>query len=811
MTDWFRQDVRHAVRALARRPGYTALLVLTLALGLGVNTVAFSIVNAILFRPARTPDAADIGWLFVRTGQALDGRASARTLDTLAAHASTLAHVGGEGRSPVSCDVDGALLNTWALVISDDYFGVVRPPLAAGRTLSPADSRAASGGDALPILISEAFWARHAGRTRDLSSIRIDVNGQPAAVMGVVRDDFPGPGGLFAPDLWVPLAAAPRLHLGPAFDRDAVTLTLLARPAPGASAAAVAADVRAIVLVDGRDAPDHLTTSYVRVRDGHPSIRGAVMTASVLATLAVAIVLGVACFNAAGLVLARTFERRRDMGVRAAMGAGRWRLIRGLLTEGALVAGVAGAVAMLLASWTSHFAGAFSLPAPIPQRLVITLDGRVVAFGALATALAAIVPAVAPAWRIVRTPPLTWIHAGAASAVGSRRDRRLQRRFMLAQTAASTVFLVLALLLVQSFRASASADLGFDTTNTALLELDPARDQQSTEARRRLADVLVERLGAASDIAGVALADRAPFFVGSDAERPISADGRDCRARPSSCRSAVMHAVTTSYFDTLAMPLRFGRVFDGHAAGDEVVVDETAAAAFWPGRSALGGRLFDGLDRRPRIVVGVVADSVHRAMGERRRPHVYEPLTPAAFARPVTVLVRGRSGAETAAARLTAVLHDLEPDIAAPVPERLADRLAMPLWPVRAGAAFVTTCAAVALLLVWLGLFGMTYYAVSQRRREFGVRLAVGATSVDLRTLVIGETLRVVAPGVAIGLVASVGAAAFLRGALYGVSVADWRFYVAAALAQAAVTVLASWSPARRAARTDPWRVLRAQ
>ncbi|HWB14829.1 MAG TPA: FtsX-like permease family protein [Vicinamibacterales bacterium] len=600
--------------------------------------------------------------------------------------------------------------------------------------------------------------------------------------------------------------------MGPAFDHDAPTLTLFARPRSGTSTAAVDADVRAIARAESdraNDAIDRLTVDYVPVRDGHPDLRGFVTTTSMLAMLAAAIVLAVACFNVASLVLARAFERRRDLGVRAAMGAGRWRLIRALLTEGALTATAGGALAMVLASWTNRIVDSLSLPAPIPQRLLMPLDGRVMAFGIVATAMAAVLPALVPAWQVLHSNPLTWMHAGAASAVGSRHDRRVQRRFIVAQMIASTVFLVAAFLLAQSFHASSTADLGFNVANTALAELDPARDQMSATQRHGFANALVDRLRASPGVLSVSLADRAPFFVGAAIERRVSTDGSDCRATPASCPSAIVHMVDPSYFDALAIPLRAGRIFDDHDTDDAVVVDDTAATTLWPDRTAVGARFLDGLNRRPRIVIGVVANNVHRVIGEPQRPHVYMRLTDADFARPVTVIVRDRGGVDRAAASLLTSFRALDPGVAPPTPQTMASRLALPLWPARVGTSFFGACAAVALLLALVGLFGMTYYAVNQRRREFGVRLAIGATRAQLRRLILGESVRLIAPGVLVGLIVAAGLAMLARRLLYGVSTLDWRVYVLAGLVQLVVAVTATWMPARRASTTDPWTVLR--
>ncbi|MCR4376358.1 MAG: FtsX-like permease family protein, partial [Acidobacteria bacterium] len=531
--------------------------------------------------------------------------------------------------------------------------------------------------------------------------------------------------------------------------------------------------------------------------------------AAVLAMSAVGLVLLIACFNVAGLVLARSAERQRELGLRTALGASRLRLTRQLLVEGLVLATLAGAAALLLAQWSEHLLGGLSLPAPIPQRLHFSMDWRMAAFTAALVLVAATVPVLAPAWQVFRVDPIRWLKAASAGSGGGIAPARARRAFVLLQVVGSTAFLTLALMFVTSYVSAARTDPGFNTAQLALMQVAPGRYATTPERQRTLITDLITRLERAPDLAAAAVAERVSFHLGSTDVRPLSIDGRDCATRE--CVSASTAGVTTRFFETMEIPLRAGRVFDwtSGADADTVVINEAAARALWPGRSPLGQWVHEGPDGRARQVIGIVADIVAFRFDRPVDPYLYRPLPPERLGGDVTVVTRGRADAAAAAATLRATWRDLDANLPPATVQTMDERMALPLWPSRVSAAFFATCGTLAVVLVTVGLFGVTYYAVIQRTREFGIRLALGATARDLRRLVLGESLRLIAPGLVLGLVVAAVAGSLARVVLLGVSPLDARWYIAAIVLQVGVALLASWSPARRAARVSPQTTLR--
>src|SRR5688572_5395582 len=322
-------DFTHAARGLRRRPGYSAIVVLTLALGLGVNTVAFSVVNALLLKPFHIVNADKIGWVFIGTAASPLSLSSASDIDAIRSATRTLDLVAGGGRLAVGFDSGNGAEQAWAQVTSANFFAIVPPPLRRGRTFSEADL-ATTG--AVPIVVSEAFWQRRLGGSGDLATLPVTLNRTPVTVIGVVADGYQAPIGVFEPDVWLPVERLAALGLdGARRSTDSAWLGLLARPKPGATSAAIEADLTPIAKDNaaraGRNVDD-VRVRYVWLREGHPELRGPLLWVASGAMAGVGVVLLIACFNVAGLVLSRSHERERELSVRAAMGAGRWRLAR---------------------------------------------------------------------------------------------------------------------------------------------------------------------------------------------------------------------------------------------------------------------------------------------------------------------------------------------------------------------------------------------------------------------------------------------------------------------------------------------------
>ncbi len=791
-------DLQYALRSLSRRPAHAALVVFTLALGLGVNTVAFSSVNALVFRPFAVAGSDTYGWVFVGTTADPHASVSRTTFDAVRA-ASTLDVAAAEGRLPLTAVSAAGPEQIWALAVSSDYFTIVPAPTVAGRVLSSRD--VPSG--AVPILMSERYWRARWGAA-DLTTITPVLNGQLASVIGIVADDFQGPGGLFEPHVWFTFDALPALRLDPAADGNAEWLTMVARPKAEATRAQIDAEMLALArgLAETGER-DRVRAQYIPIREGHPEARQ-LGSAALLGLAAVGLVLLIACFNVAGLILARSVERQRELGIRAALGAGRHRLTRLLLAEGLVLATLAGTAALLVAAWSESLLGGLSLPAPIPQRLHFSVDWRMIAFTAALVLVAAAVPTLTPAWRIARVDPIRWLKgSGSGPASGALAPATARRLFVRLQVVGATTFMTLALLFVASFVALDRRDPGFNLTQTATMQISPSRTLASPERQAELVRELTDRLASRPDIAAVGIAERVPFQLGVGRSMTASADGRDCAA--GGCVTAAAVAVSPAYFDAMGITLRAGRAFAAPLGRDTdvVMVNDAAARALWPGALAVGQWLYDD-QRRPRQVIGIAADVSVSQLQETARPMVYVPLQPSGLGDALTLVVRAHTDGVAGARAMREAWRELGDTLPPAAVQTMQERMALPLWPARVAAAFFATCGAVAVILVTVGLFGVTWQLVSQRTREFGVRLALGATPADLRRLIIGESLRLAGPALVVGLLVAFAAASTARALLPGVSPFDPRLYAAALVLQLAVTLLASWSPALRATRVSP-------
>ena len=805
--DWFRTDLKQAFRALKRRPGGSALVIVTLAVGLGVNTVAFSAVNALVFRSPDRPGDDGAGWLFAGPrGRPLQN-VPLPLFEAIERDARTLDAVAAEGRMPLAIGEGAETRQVWGLLVSSRYFEVIAPDIALGRALSTADARV----DDVAVVVSERFWRARLDARPSLPTLSVTLGGRQARVIGVMRDGFQGPGGLFEPDLWVPLAARRAVGLPVEYDTASNPwLTLVARPREGITAAAVAFDVLPIVKEFRGTDPSSAQVQFERLIDGHPEARS-LRPAAALALGAVSVVLLIACFNVAGLLLARSSDRQGEMGVRTAMGASRGRLIRQLLTEGMVLATIAGAFALLLANWSASLLSTFSLPAPIPQRLHFSMDWRLVAFAIAGSLVAALVPAIAPVSQLWKADIARLVRGSASGSVGGRAQARARRAFLLVQVTGSTVFLIAAVLFGRTFLTAQAADTGFNTDNTAVMIVDARHYGHDAARAQELIESLTRRLELRPDVAAAGFADRAPFYVGFANTMRMTRDGQTCEA--SACPMAEVFAVDPRYFATMSVPVRLGRLFDPRDAGDRdaVVVTAATAAALWPGTHPIGQRFRDDAGTE-RVVVGVVADmSLRTLTAAPLKPTVFRAISEADFAGPVTLVARGRGPATDLLAPMRQSLHDLAPGVPPNMIETMAQRMTLPLWPVRTLAGFFGLCGLLAVGLASVGLFGVTHHVVSQRTREFGVRLALGASRVDLRRLVLAEALRLVGPGIVLGGVAGFAMSLVIGSRMVGVEPPGPAFLLGTLALQVMVVIAASFLPARKASRVDPLVALRAE
>ena len=796
-------DLRYALRNILRRPAFSALAVLTLAVGIGVNAVAFTAVNALLFHPFVFEGVDRLGWVMLASPGNPYGQLSYTEFTDVKRHARVFDAFSGQGRIPLAMMVDGRAEQIWALMVSDDYFRALGTRPAAGRLIEASDT---AGADLVGV-VSHQFW-----RTRlngeSIAGRTILIANRTVSVIGVVPDGFQGPGGLYAPDVYLPLEKAPALGLPPRMlNNEERWLGAFGRLAEGTQAPRAKADLAVLATqlpppADPGGARER-KLGYFPMRDGHPEVRGLAPFVWIAMAI-VGVVLLIACFNVAALLLARAAERQREIGIRAALGAGRARLVRQLITEGLVLAALSGAAALVLAAWSGRLLEAFSLPAPIPQRLNLTIDGRLIAFTGLMVLIAGVLPGLLPALQATRRSLVSSMRFGT---LGDGRPSRARGAFITAQIAGSTLFLAMSILFVRSFWNATGIDLGFAAPQLVVAELQPSMHGLEGATAAAFARDLESRLSAVPGLT-VALADRAPFAVGWPRSAAVSTRTLDCAA--ASCKPTVFYAVGARHFSALGLPLRAGREFNVADLDrtNTVIVNEAMAKRLWPGEPAIGQSVTIGSERAPAEVVGVVGDVAPGYMGGQAQPVFYRPLAGRDFSS-FSVLVRTAGSEAAAIAAVRDTVQALAPLMPFASVAPMTEKLKLQIWPRRTAAGFLVICGTLALLLATVGLFGVTYFTVRQRTREFGVRVALGARPADVIRQVLMEGVRLALPGAAVGLLLAVLAGRLTARMLLGVGPSDPASFAMTAAIELTVALAACALPARRATQADPMIALR--
>jgi predicted permease len=661
--------------------------------------------------------------------------------------------------------------------------------------------------------VSHSFWRRRLGGDPGIVGRTIRLNGFPFTVVGVAPERFQGHFVGFPFDLFVPLAmaaqAAPDEEVAA---RDAQWLELVGRLAPGVSRAQAQAGLAGVMSAMALEHPDTLRGASVDVQamtGVDDSLRRGVVAFLALLQAAGLLVLLIACVNLAGLLLARAAGRARELAVRMALGAGQGALARQLLAETLGLFVLGGLAGVALAFWTADLLHAFQ-PAAFPLALEfdLRLDGRVLAFAGVMTVVTGLVCGLVPA-----------LHASRVSVLPALKDSRLagtprlrlRSALVAGQVALTTLLLVGAGLFLRTLQTARTIDPGFraDGVHTARLDLTLRARAGSAGAGAsptRFYDGLLAGLAAEPGVQSASLATSLPLRSLAPPTADVRADGPVSSSAPG--LTAALSAVTAAYFETLRVPVVAGRAFlaaDTAGSRPVAVVNESLARRVWPDRSAVGERLWHGTAQRE--VVGVVRDVKVRSLGEDPQPQIYVPLAQASRPR-ARLLVRGEGDLAAAVRRQVSALA---PDLPVMESITLREAITFALFPQRMAAAIAGTLGALGLLLAATGLYGVVAYSVSQRTREMGVRAALGARRADVMTLVLGRGLRLTLAGVAAGGALAVALTRAVRGLLHGVSPTDVPTFLAVGLVMTAVASLASYLPARRAARVDPMVALRTE
>ncbi|HEV2492434.1 MAG TPA: ABC transporter permease [Terriglobia bacterium] len=803
------QDLRYGLRILARNPGFTAVAVVTLALGIGANTAIFSVVNTVLLRPLPYKDADRLVmvWSYNRrrgfnTDQVspldfADWRAQNHVFETIAASTDITYTLTGAGEPSLII----------AYSFSADYFRTLGVMPLVGRTFVPEEEQ--PGKNHVAVL-SYPFWQSRFGANRSIIGRTITLDGAPYTVIGVMPPGFQYPP---VTELWTPLTVIPEA----ANDRAFRYLRVIGRLKPGVTRSQAETEMNTIAHRLALEYPktnqDDDATNIISLR---LTISGDIRPALLVLMCAVGLVLLIACANVANLLLARAAAREREVAVRAALGASRSRLVRQFLTESALVGLIGGALGLLVAFWCTGVLVTMFPPTifniSVPHLDKIPIDGWVLGFALAVSVLTGVIFGLVPALQAGGLDLNQSLKEAGRSLAGSTRSHRFRGTLVVSEVALSLVLLAAAGLALRSFVYLLGGDLGFNPQNVLTLRVmlpDFRYKQNLTDAQRRaFSDQAIERLKA---LPGVKAAGGVTFLPLSGwwGERSLSLEGQPIpkNERP----IAAWSSVTPDYFRAMAIPLLEGRYFTDHDTQNSVpaaIISKSLARRLAPNQDPLGKRLdVDGVEH-PVEVVGVVGDVHQLGITSDITSEIYFPFSQLT-APLICFALRTSSDPTSLAKSAERAIWDVDKDQSVGYSMSLEQLASESLAPERVVMLLLGAFAGVALILAAVGLYGVISYAAAQRTHEIGIRMALGAEVPDVLKLVVVQGLKLTGLGLVIGLAASLALTRLMASLLYGVRPTDSLTFSGAVLLLAAVATLASYIPARRATKVDPMVALR--
>jgi len=787
-------DIRFAVRALARSRTFTVTALVTLALGISVNTAIFSVIDSVLLTPPPFDDpsrvvavdgenkAKGLSPSSIAYPDVLDWRKDARSFEEIAVIRRSTFNLAGGDRAERA---NGAR-------VSVNFFRVfgVQPQL--GRAFTSEEET--TGNDRV-IVLSDAYWRRRFAADPTIVGRQLSLNGWQYTVVGVMPRRFAYP-----PDaeVWAPFAPdSQALHRGSRFIRG------VGRLAPGATIEKGVAELNAISKRLEQTYAGSNTGWRASVRPIQEAMVGRASALLYMFLGAVGFVLLIACANVANLLLARASGRSREVAVRKALGASSWRLTQQLLTESIVLALAGAVIAVLMSLWEVRLLKAV-IPVPLPPWLSIEVSGRALLFTIVIAVVTGVVAGIVPALRLARGSVRESLATGVRGS-GSARRSRTQRGLVVAEVALAVVLLAGAGLLLTSLARLQSVPPGFSPDGVLVARLTLAGPRyQSREAMARFYDDVLNRLREMPGVQAAGAAGALPLSGSVNTSnfllvgRPAPANGQEPTSR--------WERVTPGYFTALGIPLKSGRAFEARDKLDApkvVVISESWSRVFFPGETDVVGRLVRlGGSSEQSTIVGIVGDVKHDGLTEPVQPTMFLPYAQHADGG-MTVVVRGSGDAGT----LTSAVRDAVKSVDASIPvydvSTMQEQVSKSILAQRLSGSFIAVFALMALVLATVGVYGLIAYSVAERRHEIGIRLALGAQGRDVRRLVVGQGVRLTLTGAVIGLVGAIAVGRGLRSLLFGVTAMHVPTLLGVSAILLAVAVTASWIPARRAARTD--------
>jgi len=806
------QDFRYALRTFARTPGFTTIAIMTLALGIGANSAIFTLVNAVLIErlPFKDPSRLVALWEESARRPGRNNVVGPANYIRWSERATSFERMSAfiDGRSVFTGSGDPEEVTTQLAI--GPLFEVLGVPALYGRTFSNAEL---SDDSINATVLSHAFWMRRFGGDASIVGRTIVLNGTSTTVVGVMPPDvgllFKSNSQVNKPtDVWLnyPMPASAREPRGR-------SISVIARLKPGVTIEQARAEMKTIAANLAVELPDFDTNWSAKVIPLREELAGELRPALIVLAGAVAFVLLIACANVANLLLARGAARQREVAIRSALGAARGRVIRQLLTE-SLLLGIAGGIAgLFVARWSLDLLIAIS-PVDVSQLGDVTLSYPVVAFTGAVSLLTAIVCGLAPALEGARADVQDALKDGGRQIGGGVRHRRLRQAFVVAEVALAVVLLVGAGLMIRTFASLRSVDAGMDTRGvlTARVSL-PGRKYDQPVKRLNFYHRATERIAALSGVESVGIVSYLPF-TGLGAGTSFAIVGQPPQPRGEAFSTNVS-VVDNGYFKTMRVPLKRGRLFTAEEMADKknvVIINEALAAQYFPGRDPLGQRLIINMtdDNVPTEVIGIVGNSKFSDLRTDVRPTSYWPHPQLPYTA-MTLAIRTAGDPLSFAASVEAQVHAIDKDQPLSDVRTMDQWIAKSLAQARFTSLILAVFAAVALLLASIGIYGVMSYAVTQRVGEIGVRLALGAERGDILRLIVSTGGALAAIGLAIGIVLSLALSRTINSLLYNVSGNDPLTLIAVVATLAAVAILATYLPARRASRIAPTEALRYQ
>ena len=816
----FVADLRHALRTLAHSPGYATAAILSLALGVAGTATVFSVVNALLLKPLPVGEPARTVSLYTSDFSGPPFGASSYP-DVLAFRQGipALDHIVGMGFQQTSLTVASEPVRVTLAMVSDDHFTGLGIPLALGRGFAAEENRA--GGNNAVVVLSHALWTSRFGQRPEVVGQTVQLGGRPFTVIGVAPVGFTGLIRGLGFDGWVPLAAAPLLRADPSLltNRGDRGLMVVGHLASGATLVQARAQAEALsrqlhaeyagAWTDRQEQARKITVLPEGESRLFPDVRGPVLGVSALLFLVVLAVLLIACANVASLFLARAMGRQREVAVRLALGATRGRVVRQLVTESVLLATLGGVLGVVISFWLSGLLLSARLPIPVPLALDLSPDLRVLAFALLLAVATGLLVGLAPALQASRPELLSALKDNSGASLAPR--SRLRGGFVVGQAALSILLLVMAGLFLRSLQRASSIDLGFAARDGLVLATDLGLTAYDNARVHTFQQELLRRARELPGVRAAGLTGALPLSLFGN-RSGLTIEGY--APQPGENLEVGRGAVSPGYLEALELPLLQGRAFtdqDRSEAPLVALVSESFARRYWPEREAIGRRVsVQGAEGPWREVVGVVHDAKYTTLGEAPTPFFYLPVAQVDAER-TSLLLRTHGDPTALAGSVRALVHQLDPALPVEAIGTFQEHLSFALLPARAGGLALGAFGLLGLLLASLGVYGVVAYGVAQRRREIGIRIALGAKGAVVVGLVVRDALRLVTIGLGIGLLLAAVAGFLARGMLYGLAPLDPVAFVTGPLVFGLVALGASYLPARSATRVDPMTALRTE